>query len=255
VRVIGCGEAFAEDGSGNTSYLLERPSRSNVLFDCGYQIPERLWREGLHESIDAICLTHHHADHAFGIVPLLVRFWEEKRAREIVIIGPRGTSRWVPRALDLGYPGLRQRFGYPIRFITLQESGKKAQTWDGLEFRGARTQHSVLNLSIRVDHPGAWSFAVSGDGRHTRESLELLEGVNVLFQELFALEKAGPMHEDWQALRRELPLLGIGQVWMAHPSRSERTRVEVFFRSGADGMTGFVELATSGLSVSLSRSR
>jgi hypothetical protein len=41
IRVIGCGEAFDSE-FGNTSYLLSGRNCPSVLFDCGYQIPERL---------------------------------------------------------------------------------------------------------------------------------------------------------------------------------------------------------------------
>jgi hypothetical protein len=57
VRVIGSGEAF-DTYLGNTSYLFTGKGLPTVLFDCGYQIPERLWKNGLHTNLDAICFTH-----------------------------------------------------------------------------------------------------------------------------------------------------------------------------------------------------
>ena len=75
VRVVGCGEAF-DVGLGNTSYLFSGEGYPALLFDCGYQIPERLWLNRLHLGLDAVFFTHLHADHSFGFVPLMARYWE-----------------------------------------------------------------------------------------------------------------------------------------------------------------------------------
>ena len=71
--LIGCGEAF-DTGFGNNSCIFFGERLPTVLFDCGYQIPERLWAlaPGL-RSVDAVYLTHFHADHAMGLAPLIVR--------------------------------------------------------------------------------------------------------------------------------------------------------------------------------------
>src|SRR3954452_18272937 len=97
LRVLGTGEAF-DTGLGNNSCLLYdgkkgSPSKEKriptFLFDCGYQIPERLWAlPKLYPELDAVALTHFHADHAFGLAPLLVRFAEEGREEPLGIFGP-----------------------------------------------------------------------------------------------------------------------------------------------------------------------
>ena len=100
VHVVGAGEAF-DSGLGNNSFLLSATRGPTVLIDCGYQIPERLWARDLHRSIDAIYFTHTHADHAFGVVPLLTRFWEERRKRSLTIIGHRGVEDAHRDPIDL----------------------------------------------------------------------------------------------------------------------------------------------------------
>ena len=93
ITVIGSGEAF-DVGLGNNAYLVSASRAPNLLIDCGYQVPERLWASGLAKSIDGIYLTHTHADHAFGIAPLITRFWEERRKRRLDIIGHRGIESY-----------------------------------------------------------------------------------------------------------------------------------------------------------------
>lgn len=199
VQVIGCGEAFDGTGLGNTSCLFSGAGVPSVLFDCGYQIPERLWARKLHSRLDAIAFTHLHADHALGIVPLLTRYWEEKRSQPLVILGPQGTETWIRKAMELGYPGMLKKLPFALEFQPLLEG--LALVWNGLHFSAARTRHSVLNFTIRVDLPGGRSFSVSGDGQVTRETLQLVDSVDLHFQELYLPKPGIPTHADLQTLR------------------------------------------------------
>jgi len=122
IQVIGSGEAFDSE-LGNTAYLLRGKGVPGVLFDCGYQVPERLWRTRYHASLDAVFFTHLHADHAFGIVPLLTRYWEEKREKPLALIGGPGLEAYVRRHMELGYPGMLQRLKFELEFLELREGG------------------------------------------------------------------------------------------------------------------------------------
>lgn len=233
IEVIGCGEAFGV-GLGNTSYAILRPAgraklRRGLLIDCGYQIPERVWERNF--SPDAVALTHLHADHAFGLVPLLVREWEDGRKRPLEILGPRGTARWLERALDLGYPGIRTRFGFELTLTELADD--REARWERWRIRSARTAHSVLTHTLRFDREGCVSFAVSGDGAITPAAARLVRaegGVGLLFQEVFtaAPGPASAVHADWKSVARlycgsdpGIP----GRVVVAHVSRRARSAV------------------------------
>src|SRR4051812_912371 len=99
LKIVGAGEAF-DDRFGNNSCLLYGVGLPTVLFDCGYQIPERLWRMAQYRKLDGIYFTHLHADHSFGIVPVLTRFWEEGRKQPLKLVGPRGLKRFVTRLMN-----------------------------------------------------------------------------------------------------------------------------------------------------------
>lgn len=221
IQVIGTGEAFGS-GLSNTAYLLVGPRLPQILFDCGYQVPERLWAEGLHVNLDAICLTHLHADHAFGMVPLLARYFEEGRQRPLVILGPRGTKRYLQRLFNLGYPGFIRRLQFQIDFIELSDRARVR--WRGLEFTCARTVHSVLNYTVRVD-VGRKSFAVSGDGQITEATRRLVENVGVLLQEVYTANTSIPVHADLATIEAFVWSAKLGRVGVAHHSRSECSKV------------------------------
>ena len=224
VRVIGCGEAF-DTGLGNNSFLLSATGRGGtvrVLVDCGYQIPERLWAHRLHRGIDAIYLTHTHADHAFGIVPLLTRYREERRTRPLVLIGHRGVESFVGKALDLGFPGIRNRIRFPLSFVVARPA--QPLEWSGLAIRTARSAHSVMNLSVRFEHAGR-SCAFSGDGAITPETRALYAGVDVLFHELFAVRRDVPGHTNLGALRALAADIGARRIVVSHHGRRYKTSV------------------------------
>ena len=224
IRVIGSGEAFSSD-LGNTSYLLKgKAGVPTTLFDCGYQIPERLWKQKLHVDIQCICFTHLHADHSFGVVPLLVRYWEERRRETLTIIGPKGTRSFVEKILNLGYPGIRPQLSFSLVFKEISEG--EVLRIGKMSLRVARTFHSVLNYSTRVDLPGARSFVVSGDGQVTDGTLQLVSGADLLLQEVYSLRPGIPVHADLQTLTRELSNMRVGAIGAGHFSRKEAKRIE-----------------------------
>ena len=237
IRVIGSGEAFDSD-LGNTSYLFTGKGLPTVLFDCGYQIPERLWKAGLHTKLDAVCFTHLHADHSFGIVPLLVRFAEEGRKTPLNIIGPRGTERFVSKLLDMGYPGFSKRIKFPIRHITLAPG--TPLNFNGLIFNTAPTVHSVLNYTIRVDLPGGMSFAVSGDGQITPKSKKLVDDVDVLFQEVYSDKPGIPVHADLKTVTEWIEKSHVRSIVTSHFSRSLKTTLAAKVTSKKVGPTQWI---------------
>jgi ribonuclease Z len=236
LRVLGCGEAF-DTGLGNNSCLLYDgkggvPSKEKrfptVLFDCGYEIPERLWAlNKIYGELDGVYLTHLHADHAFGLVPLLVRFAEEGRSEPLGIFGPQGTGSYLHKLMDLGYPGMRARLPFDVEFCELKESD--SVQWGGLRFQTARSTHSVLNLAIRVEGEGeleGLSFAVSGDGQLTPETRKLYDGVKVLFHETYSIEQDIPTHCDLKTLSKFAARSAIQHLGITHVSRGEKSAMK-----------------------------
>lgn len=215
LSVLGCGEAFDHE-LGNTSFFLETPSQS-CLFDCGYLIPRVLWSRGLADKIDTIFVTHFHADHFLGIVPLIARFWEDKRLKPLNIIGPFETARKIQHGVELGYPGLLKKL--PFELDLMDHKGVELN-WHGMELSFAPTGHSIVNHSIRVSINQA-SFMISGDGKPTSCSVELAKDTDLIFQETYGAEANIPTHGSLEDIRRYLES-SDGRVGMTHVSRHEK---------------------------------
>ncbi len=222
LRVVGSGEAF-DAGLGNNSFLLYGADVPTVLFDCGYQVPERLWAQRLHREIDAIYLTHTHADHVFGLVPLLSRYREERRLRPLVLIGHAGLPRYLRKLMDLGYPGMAARLNF-VDFLALRPG--RMLRWNSLALSCARSAHPVANLSVRVEGPGGRCLAVSGDGGLTPATAALYRGVDLLCHELYALRATERGHANLSTLEAFVRTSQVGRIVVSHHSRRLRSKIE-----------------------------
>ena len=84
-------------GTGGTQPLPERAlaaacitvGGSNLLLDCGEGTQTAARRAGVNlMRADAICLTHYHGDHIFGLPGLLQTLGAQGRTRSLVLLGP-----------------------------------------------------------------------------------------------------------------------------------------------------------------------
>jgi ribonuclease BN (tRNA processing enzyme) len=194
ITFLGVGEAFDEN-LPNTSLMIRTQHQKKpvtVLLDCGYSVPPRFWQIGLDvETLNAIWISHFHADHAFGIPPMLVRFWEEKRKKDLYFLGQEGIESFVLRCLDLAYPNFLPRLEFSLQFVEV-EPGKPV-TALGMYWRTAVNDHPQRDLALRLDSAGASVF-YSGDGRPTIETHALAERVDLIVHEAFHLSKDIPGH-------------------------------------------------------------
>jgi ribonuclease BN (tRNA processing enzyme) len=105
VQFVGVGEAFDETLSNN-SQILEWDN-TRLLIDCGYSVPHALWK--MHpepEYLDAIYISHRHADHYFGLPSYLVRLAEDGRKRDIEIICSQELKTVILEMIDYAYLGV-----------------------------------------------------------------------------------------------------------------------------------------------------
>lgn len=142
VSFIGTSGSVPTARRGLSATLLRHGS-SRILFDCGEGTQRQLARSVGLVDVDAIFITHYHADHWLGVPGLLKTFDLRERSRELQLFGPPGLKRMmsmiegavgstrypvVPEELDAGdaveFPGfavdalaVRHRgvsFGYAV---------------------------------------------------------------------------------------------------------------------------------------------
>ena len=64
-----------------------------LLFDCGEGTQAAARRAGVNlMRADAVCLTHYHGDHIFGLPGLLQTLGAQGRTRPLLLVGPKGLA-------------------------------------------------------------------------------------------------------------------------------------------------------------------
>jgi ribonuclease BN (tRNA processing enzyme) len=166
LTVVGCSGSFPSPESPCSSYLVEADGYRLVL-DLGNGALGALQSHvGLYE-VDAIALSHLHADHCID----LCAYWVARNYRQegcpepLPVYGPADTPGRLARAYDMPErPGMTEVFD----FRTLSP---EPFALGPLSVRAIRVNHPVEAYAFRIEHQGR-SLVYSGD---TGESPELVE--------------------------------------------------------------------------------
>lgn len=229
IEFIGVGEAF-DPQWGNASYLIH--SETKLLIDCGYAVPRNLFARGYScEFIDAIYFTHFHADHCFGIAPLIGRWNGDNRQKPLTIIGQPGTEEHINQVIDLGYRNTRSRLKFELNYI---ESTSELEL-NELALSFARTDHSMPNYAINIGREDV-HIGIGGDGGLTKESMDLYHNCQVLVHEAFGFDEAPKGHTDAkEVLRFAKTLPSLETLALVHLHRDVRkTQLSDFVDLGND---------------------
>ncbi len=114
---VGTSDAFGAGGRRQSSILVDY-DQGMMLLDCAPTTGTGLAALGVpRNAIDAIAVSHFHADHFSGIPQfLLASNFEDPRERPLEVIGPPGIeARVFDLAAAMGHE-LRRTLRYPLRF-------------------------------------------------------------------------------------------------------------------------------------------
>jgi ribonuclease BN (tRNA processing enzyme) len=88
----------------NHAAFLYRFGRTSLLIDCGEPVDSRLTASGAgYDAIDAIFISHLHADHFGGLFMLMQGMWLRKRRRSLTVRLPQGAIRPLRGMLDAAF--------------------------------------------------------------------------------------------------------------------------------------------------------
>lgn len=224
---VGTGEALDPE-LPNTSLLVRGPK--TMLLDCGYAVPHAFWRISRDvDLLDAIWISHVHADHVFGLPALLLWMRLGKRTRPLTLVCGPGQASKLEAVMELGYPGsFAPHKCYPIELVELRRDAttQAIANLGELELRIAASAHSVANFALRIAAPGMRSLCYSGDGAPTDGTRELCRGVSVLVHECFFPGQTGSQkHGDVDSCMALATAAGVETLALLHFEREAKQAI------------------------------
>jgi len=132
-------------------------TRDVLLFDCGEGTQKQLMKSGISfMQISKIFITHWHADHFAGLIPMIQTMNLEKRKKPLIIYGPEA-EKFVSNILDLGYFGVR----FPIEARNVEFEGNaitKIDETEDYEVYATPAYHTVPAVAYCFKEKDKWNI-------------------------------------------------------------------------------------------------
>jgi len=132
-------------------------NRSVFLFDCGEGTQKQLMKSDVSfMDIDKIFITHWHADHFAGLIPMIQTMNLEHREKELTIFAPEA-ERFVSNIMDMGYFGLR----FPVKAVNVPFEGNeitKIDEGDDYEITSVPVHHTVPTVGYCFREKDKWNI-------------------------------------------------------------------------------------------------
>ena len=185
VTVIGCSGSFPGPDSPASSYLIEADGYALVL-DLGNGALGSLQRFRSLYEIDAVCVSHLHADHCLDLCGYWVArtYRPQGPAPRIPVHGPAGTAARMARAYDLDPdPGMSETFDFRTLRRGPYEIGPFRVTT-------ALMPHPVEAYAFRIEHAGR-TLVYSGDTGASETLVELARDADLFLCEASFVDGPG----------------------------------------------------------------
>ena len=129
----------------NPSCILIRRGSDTLLFDCGEGTQQQMMRARTGFTVDAVFVTHWHADHFLGIFGLVETLAFMGRTESLPIYGPS----WVEEFVDLVQRINRHARGFTVTAHTLSHGS--VVPFNGYTVRAFATHHGIPGLGYVME--------------------------------------------------------------------------------------------------------
>lgn len=185
LTIVGCSGSYPGPDSPASCYLLQHdaPDASgasrtwSILLDMGNGALGALQRYVDPLAIDAVFLSHLHADHCIDMTSYYVlrRYHPSGQQPAVPVWGPKGTPRRLARAYDLPRkPGMREEFDFHRYRGAVQVGPFRVEPYE--------VDHPVPAYALRIT-AGERTIAYSGDTGPTPVLLDLAKDADVFLVE------------------------------------------------------------------------
>jgi ribonuclease BN (tRNA processing enzyme) len=250
--VVGCSGSYPGPQSPASCYLVEAELDGRtwrILLDLGSGALGALQQYADPLRIDAVLLSHLHADHCLDLCGyhVLRKYHPDGPQPKIPVWGPAGTAARMAGAYDLPQePGMSGEFDF-------EEYGEGPVRIGPFAVRLARVAHPVEAYALRVEADGA-ALVYSGDTGPCAALDELARGADLFLAEAsFRDGRANPpdIHLTGRDVGRAASAAAVARVVLTHiPPWFEPSHALAEAEETYDGP---LELAVPGATYTLGR--
>ncbi len=236
--------ASVPDATHDTISLALRGTGWSILIDCGGSPLHKLGRVGVEpEEILALILTHHHADHLYGLPILVQGLWLGGREAPLLVYGPEQALERARKLLELlDLAGREGMFDLAWHKVPLRE-GRRVLAMGDIRITASPTIHAGNDtLALRFDNTVTGRAIVySADTEPCPALVRLAAGADLLLHEATGDLPGHSSPAEAAEVAREA---GVEQLTLIHyPVRGVNLET---WRKQASGFPGPVTLACDG---------
>ncbi|MDC4233854.1 MBL fold metallo-hydrolase [Actinomyces sp. B33] len=256
LTIIGCTGSMSGPASPASCYLVQAtgvdPATGarrvySVALDLGPGSFGALWRHLDPRDLDAVHVSHGHADHIGDIISLQVhRRWGPGRgAAPVLVAGPAGTAERV-RQID----GTTEPDGYEDEFSFLTLVDSTVYEVGPMRLTAAAGRHSVESYGVRIEGPDeadpsrTVSMFYTGDTDEAESIVRGARGVDLLLSEVgfTCADAAEGIHMNGVRAGSLAARAGAGRLVATHIQPwTDRAVVEAELRSAWSGPLDFAQ--------------
>lgn len=245
---LGRGGAFAPISVGNSNMLLEADTGKKMLIDFGTTAPY-IYRDEMgldFQDIDAVYLTHSHADHVGGIEFFAFhRYFLPKKENNTIIRPKLFAVRDLMKelwdnTLKGGLESLQGKIMNLTDYFDCRPiSTNRIFSWEGLYFTPIQTVHVRSGYIIKHSYgvgigrsQTTYDLYITSDTQFDRGLMEYYYRSKVIFQDCETGNYRSIVHAHYDDLKT-LPEEIKRKMWLYHYNQKEDHE--------KDGFAGFVE--------------
>jgi len=168
ITFLGTGSSIPSVERSHPAILLKY-GPDYILFDCGEGTQVQMEKAKISPmKVDKIFITHWHADHFAGLLPLIETLHLSKRKEPLTIVGP-DASRFMDSIIELSYWGI----GFETKIKDCTKNNQLVFSNDKYEITAVKTRHNVPSFGFVFKEKDHWNIDMKKANRFG------LSGVNV----------------------------------------------------------------------------
>ncbi len=193
ITVLGKSPAWADAGGACSGYLIE-DSGTTVLLDCGNGVFGKLREHVDYTDVDAVVLSHVHADHCIDLIPYAYALLLTPRQQPVPVAGHPGTDDPARPRLIVP-PGARQVFRTVVgawgdeelieqAFLVEEYDSHSSIEIGPFTATFAEVPHFILTHAVElISSTGGGRFTFGADSRPCEEIVEFARDTDLLLLE------------------------------------------------------------------------